>query len=265
MSRPDAERRPLVGILANTEVFDGVAHQAVRDVYVRSVADVAGCDVVVLPVGIPVSEALRRLDGVLLTGHQSNVHPDRYGSAPQDGAFDPDRDTTALSVIPWAVDAGIPLFAVCRGLQEMNVAYGGTLRPVPPGPVGHREDVSRPRDEQYLPKHTVSVVPGGVLHSVLAALEVRVNSLHGQAVEILAPSLRVEACAADQVVEAASVAEAKAFALGIQWHPEWYAGSDPVSRRLFEAFGDACRQYQRQTSSTSSVVRSTSLSVRKDR
>jgi putative glutamine amidotransferase len=161
----------------------------------------------------------------------------------------------ALSLIPFAVDIGVPLFAVCRGLQEMNVAYGGSLRSVPAGSVCHREDVSRPRDEQYLPEHTVSVTPGGVLHDVLAALEVRVNSLHGQAVDALAPSLRVEAHAADQVVEAASVTGARAFALGVQWHPEWYARSDPISRRLFEAFGNACRQYQRQTCCTLFPVR----------
>lgn len=218
--------RPLVGVLANTEVVDGVGHQAVREVYLRAVVEVAGCQAVVLPAGVPVTGALDRLDGVLLTGHQSNV-----------GHGDPDRDAAALAAVPAAVERGIPLLGVCRGLQEMNVAYGGTLRDVP----GHREDTSLPRDGQYLPRHAVSVTEGGVLRRLVGAAEVWVNSLHGQAVDVLASALLVEAVAADGVVEAVSVARATALALGVQWHPEWHAATDPVCRRVFEAFGAACR------------------------
>jgi putative glutamine amidotransferase len=224
---PDRDR-PLVGVLGNTETLDGVPHQAVRDVYLRAVVEVAGCVAVLLPgpsAGEFASVLLDRLDGVVLTGHQSNV-----------GAGDPDRDSAALAIIPAAVGRGLPLLGVCRGLQEMNVAYGGTLRAV----AGHREDESRPRAEQYLPRHSVSVTGSGALHRILGATEVRVNSLHGQAIDVLADGLLVEAVAADGVIEAVSVAGSSAFALGVQWHPEWYAATDPVCRRIFAAFGSAC-------------------------
>lgn len=219
--------RPLVGVLANTEVI-GVPHQAVRAVYLRAVVEVAGCAVVVLPgpyAGQGAGDVLDRLDGVLLTGHESNV-----------GAGDPDRDGAALAIIPDAIDRGIPLLGVCRGLQEMNVAYGGTLRSI----AGHREDETLPRDEQYLPAHPVRVAESGTLRHIVGTAEVWVNSLHGQAIDVLAEGLLAEAVAADGVVEAVSVAGATAFTLGVQWHPEWFAASDRVSRQIFAAFGSAC-------------------------
>lgn len=224
---PDRSR-PLVGVLANTEIIDGVPHQAVRDVYLRAVVEVSDCAVIMLPADRCTGEfvdVLDRLDGVLLTGHQSNV-----------GGQDPDRDATALTIIPAAIDRGLPVLGVCRGLQEMNVAYGGTLRSV----AGHREEVSLPRAEQYLPRHPISITESGVLHRIIDVTEVYVNSLHGQAIDVLGDNLRVEAVAADGVVEAVSVVNASAFALGIQWHPEWYASTDTVSRRIFQAFGSAC-------------------------
>lgn len=224
---PDRSR-PLVGVLANTEIIDGVRHQAVRDVYLRAVVDVSDCAVVILPAGRFAGEfvdMLDRLDGVLLTGHQSNV-----------GGEDPDRDSAGLAIIPAAVDRGLPILGVCRGLQEMNVAYGGTLRSVP----GHREDLSLPRAEQYLPRHPISITESGALHRILGATEVWVNSLHGQAIDVLADNLRIEAVTADGVIEAVSMINASAFTLGIQWHPEWYALTDPVSRRIVGAFGRAC-------------------------
>ncbi|HEY1620700.1 MAG TPA: gamma-glutamyl-gamma-aminobutyrate hydrolase family protein [Streptosporangiaceae bacterium] len=242
---PDGDR-PVVGIFASTEVLDGVGHHAVRDAYVRAVTGVAGCAAVVLPVGTLGPEPVRRLDGILLTGHESDVQPELYGGPPGHGLADPGRDEAALEVIRLAVAGGVPLLGICRGIQELNVAYGGTLRDLPrarPGDVGHREDLTLPRDEQYLPQHPVAIAEGGALHSILRAGRAWVNSLHGQAIDTLASALRPEATAADGVIEAASVAGARALALGVQWHPEWHAATDPVCRRIFEAFGAACHAY----------------------
>ncbi len=229
---------PLVGLLTTTELIDGVAHHAVRDAYVRALTEVAGVDVVLLPVGR--AARLDRLDGLVLGGHQSNIEPHRYGGPERpDDLLDPPRDRTALQAVRAAVSAGLPLLGVCRGLQEMNVAFGGTLRVLDSD--AHREDESLPRDEQYLPAHPIAVRPGGVLHRVLGRTEVSVNSLHGQAVGTIAPGLRVEATASDGVVEALSV-DGTGFALGVQWHPEWHAGTDSTSHAIFEAFGAVCRR-----------------------
>ncbi|KPI16972.1 Gamma-glutamyl-gamma-aminobutyrate hydrolase [Actinobacteria bacterium OK074] len=231
--------RPLVALACATETWDGVPHAAVRHAYIAALEQVADCTVVLLPgTGALPPEVLGRFDGLVLGGHESNVAPDRYAGAPCRGPFDPGRDTLALTAIPAAVTAGLPLLGICRGLQEINVAYGGTLRDL--GTAAHREDLSLPRDEQYLPAHEVRISPGGTLHRLLdGADRARVNSLHGQAVDRLAPGLRAEATAPDGVVEALSVPGAPAFALGVQWHPEWYAATDPVSRPVFEAFGAA--------------------------
>ncbi|MEU6357205.1 gamma-glutamyl-gamma-aminobutyrate hydrolase family protein [Streptomyces sp. NPDC047072] len=230
--------RPLVALACATETWDGVAHAAVRRAYVTALEEAAGCAVVLLPgPGLP-SEVLDRCDGLVLGGHESNVAPAHYAGPPCPGPFDPDRDALALRAVRRAVAGGLPLLGICRGLQEINVAYGGTLRAL--GTAAHREDATLPRDEQYLPAHEVAVAPDGLLHRLLGGTDrARVNSLHGQAVDTLAPGLRREAVAPDGVVEALSVAGAPAFALGVQWHPEWYATTDPVSRRLFEAFGAA--------------------------
>lgn len=235
--------RPLVALACATETWDGVPHAAVRRAYITALEQVADCSVVLLPGpgGLP-DETLPRFDGLVLGGHESNVAPDHYAGAPCQGPFDPDRDALALSTVPRAVAAGLPLLGICRGLQEINVAYGGTLRDL--GTTAHREDLTLPRDQQYLPAHEVRISHGGTLHRLLGRTDpVRVNSLHGQAVDRLAPGLRAEAVADDGVVEALSVARAGAFALAVQWHPEWYASTDPVSRRIFEGFGVAAAQH----------------------
>ncbi|GIJ28776.1 gamma-glutamyl-gamma-aminobutyrate hydrolase [Micromonospora qiuiae] len=232
--------RPLVGLLAHGEHLDGVAYTAVRDAYVEALADVAECQVVVLPTRhLDLARCPDWLDGVALGGHQSNVAPEHYGGPRTPGEeYDPGRDAAAFTLLRAAIAAGRPVIGICRGLQELNVALGGTLRTLADG--RHREDLTLPRDEQYLPVHDVRIASGGLLHDVLGAPVVAVNSLHGQAIDVLAKPLRVEARAADGVVEAAS-RPGPAFCLGVQWHPEWYASTDAVSRRIFEAFGAACR------------------------
>lgn len=230
--------RPLVLLACATETWDGVPHAAVRRAYITALEHIADCSVVLLPGPELPDELLDRCDGLVLGGHESNVAPDHYAGPLCPGPFDPDRDALALPAVRQAVALGLPLLGICRGLQEINVAYGGTLRDV-----DHKEDLSLPRDQQYLPAHEVSIRPDGLLHRLLdGADRARVNSLHGQAIGTLAPDLRAEAVAPDGVIEAVSVTGARTFALGVQWHPEWYAATDPVSRRVFEGFGAAARR-----------------------
>ncbi len=188
-------------------------------------------------------------DGVLLTGSPSNVHPSHFDEGVHDPSLplDTARDAATLPLIPRVLERGIPVFGICRGSQETNVALGGSLHQavhLVPGHLDHRADDSKSAEEQYDFAHDVSVVPGGVLDGLLEQKTFRVNSLHGQAVHRLAAGLRVEARAPDGVVEAFSVPEAKGFNLFVQWHPEWQAARNPVSMALLQAFGRACRAYR---------------------
>jgi putative glutamine amidotransferase len=188
-------------------------------------------------------------DGVMLTGSPSNVHPSHFEEGVHDPSLplDTERDAWTLPLIPKALARGMPLFTICRGTQEANVALGGSLHQAVQelGPFAdHRAPEGKPVAEQYAPTHDVQVVPGGVLHGIVGVKSFAVNSLHGQAVNRLAPGLRVEARAPDGLVEAFSYAEAKGFNLCVQWHPEWQASANPVSVQLFQAFGEACRAYR---------------------
>jgi putative glutamine amidotransferase len=192
---------------------------------------------------------LAAADGVLLTGSPSNVHPGRFGEAVHDAALplDPERDAWTLPLVRQALDRGLPLLAICRGTQEVNVALGGTLYQAVhevPGLNDHREDDSQPVDEQYAPAHRVDVVAGGVLEAITGRTGFEVNSLHGQGLKQLAPGLRVEAVASDGLVEACSCPDAPGFNLCLQWHPEWQAATNPVSMKILHAFGAAVRNYR---------------------
>ncbi len=211
-----------------------------------------------LPLIVPVAhvdeldELLDLAHGVLLTGSPSNVHPRHFGEDVHDPSLplDTDRDDWTLPMIPRILERGIPLFAICRGFQETNVALGGSLHQAvhevegqhDHRGAGGRADASA--EEMYDIAHPVDVQPGGVLSGILPELRVKVNSVHGQGVNRLAPRLRVEARAPDGLVEAFSVERAPGFNLCVQWHPEWKAASNPVSVRLLRAFGDACRAYR---------------------
>ncbi|MET8847475.1 gamma-glutamyl-gamma-aminobutyrate hydrolase family protein [Amycolatopsis sp. NPDC004625] len=225
--------RPLVALAASAEPVDDVSHIAVREVYVRALERISGCAVAVVGGPAPyLADLIGRFDGIVFGGHQIDVHPSRYGGPPRLAPADPARDELALEVLPAALREGVPVLGICRGLQELNVALGGTLRDLPGDE--HREDVSQPRDRQYLPAHEVRLREDGVLRRLLGASTVRVNSLHHQAIDRLAPALRVEAVSGDGVIEAAS---AGSSCLGVQWHPEWYAGRDRVSTAVFREFG----------------------------
>ena len=210
-----------------------------------------------LPLVVPrldlqeIDEALDLADGVLLTGSPSNVHPSAFGEEVHDPSLplDPERDAWTLPLITRALARGVPIFGICRGTQEVNVALGGTRHQAVhevPGLTDHREPEAAPLDEQYGPSHEVEVVPGGALQAIVGRPRFEVNSLHGQAVKALAHGLRVEAVAPDGLVEAFSVPGAAGFNLCVQWHPEWQAAHNPVSMQLVQAFGAAVRQYHDQ-------------------
>jgi putative glutamine amidotransferase len=194
-------------------------------------------------------DLLDGVDGVLLTGSPSNVHPSHFDQAVHDPSLplDPERDAWALPLARLALQRGVPLLAICRGTQEVNVALGGSLHQAVqevPGLNDHRDDDSGTVDRQYAPAHRVDVLAGGLLAEITGLTEFDVNSLHGQGVDRLAPGLRVEAAAPDGLVEAFSLPTAPAFNLCVQWHPEWQAATNPVSMQILQAFGAAARNYR---------------------
>ncbi len=247
-------RLPLIGVTACSKQIGLHAYHISGDKYVRAVASAAKGLPLILPSLanlLTSSDILDALDGILFTGSPSNIEPFHYkgpASAPST-AHDSARDATTLPLIRAAVEAGVPVLGICRGFQEMNVAFGGSLHQKvhEAGPyMDHREDDSLPLEGQYAPSHPVHVQPGGVLAGLGLASEIQVNSIHGQGIERLAPGLRVEAVAPDGLIEAVSVIEGKAFALGVQWHPEWQVSSNPDYLAIFQAFGDACRKHALQ-------------------
>jgi putative glutamine amidotransferase len=211
----------------------------------------SGCLALIVPFvqSDELDELLDHADGVLLTGSPSNVHPSYFGEDVYDPTLplDQERDAWTLPLIPRALARGIPLFAICRGFQEANVALGGSLYQAVqdvPGQRDHRGITDKTPEEQYDFAHEVIVEPGGALEAIVGTREFQVNTAHGQGVKQLAPGLRVEARAPDGLVEAFSMANAPGFNLCVQWHPEWKAATNPISMRLFTTFGDACRAYR---------------------
>jgi putative glutamine amidotransferase len=222
----------------------------VGEKYARAVLDAAGAAPLLIPSladELGFDELLQRLDGLLFTGSPSNVEPHLYEGAPSAPGtlHDPARDATTLPLIRKAVRAGVPVFGICRGFQEMNVAFGGTLHQKlheVPGYLDHRDDGTQPLEVQYGPAHEVTLEPGGVLRSLAASDRIQVNSLHNQGIDRLGAELAVEARAPDGVIEAFRVRDAQRFALAVQWHPEWKVMSNPFSRALFAAFGQASHE-----------------------
>ncbi len=246
--------RPLIGIPADLRVLGLHPFHVVGDKYARAVLEAAGG----LPLLIPaladelgMDELLDRLDGIVFTGSASNVEPHHYSGPPSDPGtlHDPARDATTLPLIRKAVAAGIPTLGICRGFQEMNVAFGGTLHQKVyqvEGKFDHREDQSRELNVQYGPAHEVSLEPRGLLHQLSGQDRVMVNSLHAQGIDRLGKGLSIEARAPDGLVEAFRVEGAQSFAVAVQWHPEWQVMSNAFSRSLFAAYGAAAREYMQK-------------------
>jgi putative glutamine amidotransferase len=242
-----ARHLPLIGIPTCLRTVNERVTHGVVDRYPSAVIDATGCLPVLIPaVGskIDICQVLDRLDGLLLTGSPSNVHPSHYGAEPThpDILHDPARDATTLPLIRAAVARDLPVLAICRGIQELNVALGGTLHQRVhelPGRLNHRSPKEAP-DGPYGPAHSVALAAGGVLAALAGTAEVVVNSLHSQGIDRLAPRLRIEAVAPDGQIEAVSLPQA-CFIVGVQWHPEHKVLENPFSRALFSAFAEACR------------------------
>jgi putative glutamine amidotransferase len=243
--------KPLVGIPCDLRMIGPHPFHAVGEKYIVAVRDGAGAIPVLIPVlekPIDIEEILDTVDGILLTGSPSNVAPKLYGGpTPREGVLQDDRrDATTLPLIRHIVDRGLPLLAICRGFQEFNVAYGGTLFQhveEQPGRIDHREDKHQPLDVQYAPIHEVHLTPGGRLEAIAGMGTIKVNSLHGQGVDRVGEGLAVEAVAPDGQVEGLRVRNAANLALAVQWHPEWRFWEDDFSKALFAAFGQAMRTH----------------------
>lgn len=239
---------PLVGIPTDRKQIGPHPFLAVGEKYVRAVVQGAGALPVLLPTLtplLPLRELLESIDGLLLTGAASNVEPHHYSNeASYEGNLhDPARDATTLALVPLALEMGMPLLALCRGFQEVNVACGGSLHQKvqdQPGLMDHRENPEDPLERQYAPAHAVTFNPGGMLAAIAGVPSLRVNSLHGQGVARLGRGLKVEAVAPDGLIEAFRH-EGEGFMLAVQWHPEWRVTENPFYLGIFQAFGDACR------------------------
>ena len=243
------DARPLVAVPADIREFQGYQWHCAPEQYLRALHEVARVTPVIVPAlpGLDGQAVLAGVDGVLITGSRTNVHPALYGADPTPAhePYDERRDALTLPLIRHAVRAAVPTFCICRGIQEMNVAFGGTLATEiqeREGTDDHRMQPSDDPDRRFAIRHPVAIEPAGPLGAVLGG-RADVNTLHRQAIDRLAPGLTVEARAPDGTIEAVSATGASAFAVGVQWHPEYWAGSDGPSTALFEAFGDAVRAH----------------------
>ena len=235
-----------VGIVSDRRVFDGMAVHQANDEYIAAVRDGAGALPLVIPstaTPLDIAGILAAVDGLLLTGAPSNVAPSHYGASARPGTeLDEIRDATSLPLLRAAMETGKALLAICRGFQELNVALGGSLHQhlhELPGRLDHREPQNVARDAEYAPAHSIAIVPDGLLTKLSGLTQARVNSLHHQGIDRLAPGLKVEATAPDGQIEAVSRPGSAAFLLGVQWHPEWQFADDPLSRAIFTGFGAA--------------------------
>ena len=244
--------RPVIGIIGNSYMLnDQYAMHAGGTMNSQAIAEVAEC----LPLLVPscptlvsVAELMEACDGFLLTGGRPNVHPEEYGEVetPAHGYFDRARDAVALELTRACVAAGQPVFGICRGFQEVNVAMGGTLYPEIrelPGRMNHRMPPDGTLEEKFELRHDVTFTEGGVFHGVMGAQTVRTNTLHGQGIKDAGARVVVDGWAEDGTPEAIYIDGAVGFTLAVQWHPEYDAANDPVSRPLFKAFGDAARDW----------------------
>ncbi len=240
--------RPVIGIIGNSHLLNE-QHPvvAVGSANIEAVADLTGAIPLVVPpnprIGA-IADLVDVCDGFVFTGGRPNVHPSHYGheATEKHGTFDPDRDAVTLPLIRECVARGVPIFGICRGFQEINVAFGGTLHPEIreiPGRMNHRMPPDGTMEQKFGHRHKVSLTRGGQFHRLLHSDEVLVNSLHGQGILERGARIVIEGYAPDDTPEAIIVREAPGFAMAVQWHPEWNAANDPVSRPLFIAFGAA--------------------------
>ncbi|MCP4329706.1 MAG: gamma-glutamyl-gamma-aminobutyrate hydrolase family protein [Alphaproteobacteria bacterium] len=242
-------RRPVVGLTADCRDIGGQPMHVLGDKYARAIADIAGATPLIVPAMADtqdVRQLVGLLDGVVLTGSPSNVHPARYGSqpGPRFEPYDEARDAVVFALVDRALESGLPTLGLCRGFQEINVARGGSLVPeihAIEGCLDHRRPDGDDRDIQYGPKHAVRFAPGSRFEDIAGGPEIMVNSVHAQGLDQLGDGIVIEGWAPDGTPEALRVDGVAGFALAVQWHPEYKAMENDFSRRLFAAFGDAVR------------------------
>ncbi|OYR21755.1 gamma-glutamyl-gamma-aminobutyrate hydrolase family protein [Brucella thiophenivorans] len=246
--------RPLIAVPTDVKPFENYIWHAAPEQYLAAAIDVAEVTPLLVPSfgsKMDTDAILSGVDGLLVTGSKSNVNPELYG-VEQSAAFEPydnARDATSLPLIRTAIEKGVPVLAICRGLQELNVALGGTLATEIQeleGRMDHRAPQSDSQAERFAIQHPVKIAPNSCLAEILKSDSVKVNSVHRQAIDKLAPELDIEAIAEDGTIEAVSVKNSKGFIVGVQWHPEYWVQSDAPSRKIFEAFGDAVRAHNAQ-------------------
>ncbi|MDP7693397.1 MAG: gamma-glutamyl-gamma-aminobutyrate hydrolase family protein, partial [Vicinamibacterales bacterium] len=243
--------KPLVGISCCVKDFIHTPNHAVSETYVDWVAHGTGCTPILIPAlgpDLDFDGLLSHLDGVVLTGSRSNVEPHHYDGATNepDPYRDPSRDATTLPLILEVLERGIPLLAICRGFQELNVALGGTLHQkiqLLPGKLDHTSPSEQPTLVRFSLAHHVDLVPGGYLARLLGTTRLMVNSLHHQGIDRLADGLTVEAVAPDGIIEGVQVEEARAYVVGVQWHPERRPMGDAHAGPIFADFGTAVMRH----------------------
>ncbi len=254
IKKRNKSRMPIVGVPTDRHEIGGLNYDCTQHKYLAALHRSAK----VLPLQIPlfgknieIDAILENVDGIMLTGSHSNIHPRNYGETEQEPEFklDVERDATILQIIKPTIEQGIPLFAICRGFQELNVAFGGTLHTsldLVDSFNEHSEDTSLPLEQRYNAAHKVKLVSGGQLNKLLEVDSIEVNSLHNQGIDKLGVNLIVEGRSEDGLIEAVSVDDSKNFSIGVQWHPEWHSTNDPVSTVIFSEFGKACYSYADQ-------------------
>ncbi len=245
--------RPVIGIIGNSYLInDQYPAHAAGTMNSEAIAEVSGCMPMIVPSDpklVSVSELLELCDGFLFTGGRPNVHPSEYGHAETEahGDFDRERDAITLPLIREAVERGLPVFGICRGFQEVAVAFGSTLHPEIrdlPGRDNHRMPPDGTLEEKFAIRHKVTFTPDGPFAKLMGASEVMTNTLHGQGITDAGDRIVIDGYAPDGTPEAIYVKDAKGFTYSVQWHPEWNAGLDPVSRPLFTAFGAAAHTWR---------------------
>jgi putative glutamine amidotransferase len=245
--------RPVVGIIGNAHLInDQYPAYACGEMNTAAVSLVSGAQPLMVPADpryVSVEELMATCDGFLLTGGRPNVHPEEYGeeATAAHGCFDRARDAIVLPLVRACVERGQPFLAICRGFQEVNVALGGSLYPEIrdlPGRMNHRMPPDGTLEEKFELRHDVTFTDGGVFHRLMGSRTVRTNTLHGQGINRPGARIVIDGQAPDGTPEAIYVEGAPGFTLAVQWHPEWNAANDPVSRPLFEAFGGAVRDWR---------------------
>ncbi|PVA07042.1 gamma-glutamyl-gamma-aminobutyrate hydrolase family protein [Thalassorhabdomicrobium marinisediminis] len=245
-------RKPVIGIIGNRYIVnDDYPVHAAGMMDSEAIAHVAEAVPLIVPADptlVDLDDLLETCDGFLLTGGRPNVHPEEYGHPPTEahGAFDRARDGLTLPLVRRCVERGQPFFGICRGFQEVAVAMGCTLHPEIrdlDGRDNHRMPPDGTLEEKFAMRHIVTLTEGGKFHELMGTTEIMTNSLHGQGILDPSDNIVVEGHAPDGTPEAIYVRDAKGFTLSVQWHPEYQAGIDPVSKRLFGGLGDAARDW----------------------